>query len=158
MIEEGSIRITTSVAVAPEDAFRIFTEEIDDWWRRGPAFRGTMDGDGELRFEPGEGGRLVQAAAHGTVFEIGRVLAWEPGVRLAFEWRNRNFDPGQITEVEIWFESTTSGTKVTLEHRGWDSLPDDHPARHGLDSAGVTRMIGTWWADLLTGLRRHAAA
>lgn len=156
MIGDDGFKITTTVAVDPAAAFRVFTEDIDSWWRRGPAFRGTMNRDGELRFESDGDRRLVEIDGEGVVYEIGRVLVWEPGRRLSFEWRNRNFEPGQVTEVEIWFESSPGGTRVTLEHRGWDSLPDGHPARHGLDSAGVARMMGKWWADVLTGLRRYA--
>lgn len=155
MITDDGIKVTTLVEVDPDDAFRIFTEEIDLWWRRGPAFRGSMDQGGEMRFEPGREGRLVERDSQGNDFELGRVLAWEPGARLSFEWRNRNFAEGEITEVDIRFEPSPSGTKVTLEHRGWLALREDHPARHGLDAIGVTRMIGNWWVDVLTGLRRH---
>jgi len=29
------VRVTVLVAVDPEVAFKVFTEEIDQWWRRG---------------------------------------------------------------------------------------------------------------------------
>ena len=32
-------RVTVGVALPLEQAFRIFTEEIELWWRRGPRFR-----------------------------------------------------------------------------------------------------------------------
>ncbi len=31
--------VSAFVAVAVEDAFDVFTKEIDLWWRRGPQFR-----------------------------------------------------------------------------------------------------------------------
>jgi hypothetical protein len=37
--------------------------------------------------------------------------------------------------------------------RGWSAIRPDHPARHGLDDAAFSRMIGLWWGDLMTGLR-----
>ena len=49
------------------------------------------------------------------------------------------------------------GTQVTLEHRGWASLPDDHPVRHGHVGPDFSRWIGMWWGDLMTALREHAA-
>ena len=80
---------------------------------------------------------------------------WEPGRRLVFEWRNRNFTNGEITEVEIVFEGTLEGTRVVLEHRGWSVLADDHPARHGLEGLAFTRLIGSWWGDLFASLRHY---
>jgi hypothetical protein len=40
MSGSDSARVTTFVGVSPEDAFAVFTEQIDQWWRRGPRFRG----------------------------------------------------------------------------------------------------------------------
>jgi len=41
-------RVTVTVAVPPGEAFRIFTQEIDQWWRRGPRFRNTRGDRGML--------------------------------------------------------------------------------------------------------------
>jgi hypothetical protein len=38
-------------------------------------------------------------------------------------WRNSNFEPGQVTEVEDQFEPADDGIQVTVAHRGWDALP-----------------------------------
>jgi uncharacterized protein YndB with AHSA1/START domain len=111
-----------------------------------------------MRFEPGVGGRLLEIydeASH-DAFELGRVRVWEPGARLVFDFHARNFAPGQITEVEIRFEPDAGGTRVTLEHRGWDRIPAEHPARHGLTGGTFTAMMGLFWADLLVSARAHA--
>ena len=100
------------------------------------------------------GWRLVERGSRQT-FEIGRVLAWEPGRRLLFEWRQRNFKPGEVTEVEIRFEPFGVGTRVTLEHRGWDVIGGDHPARHGLRERAFGAMIGEHWAALLNVYRQY---
>jgi hypothetical protein len=76
---------------------------------------------------------------------------------LVFEFRARNFEPGQVTEVEVLFESAEQGTRVTVEHRGWDTLPSEHPARHGMDDGSFQDMMAIWWADLLASAQRHAA-
>ena len=87
MTTRDGIKVTSAVAVDPATAFRIFTEEIDAWWRRGPAFRGVLSDGGAMRFEPGVGGRLVESDPDGEEFEIGedsRVGAGAtPGVRMA---------------------------------------------------------------------------
>jgi uncharacterized protein YndB with AHSA1/START domain len=154
-------KVTVMVAVAPGDAFDVFTRETDLWWRRGVKYRLAGRRPGVLAFEPGPGGRLFESfeTVSGTqMFEVGRITAWEPPHRLSFEWRNANFAGDERTEVDVRFEEVEGGTRVTLCHRGWASLRPDHPARHGLDPAGVSRMIGLWWGDLLTSLRERAKA
>jgi uncharacterized protein YndB with AHSA1/START domain len=154
-------RVTTHVAVDPADAFEVFTEETDLWWRRGPRYRFGGKQTGTLRFEPGVGGRLIEVFDGGDTraHEVGKILVWEPARRLVFEWRNRNFAPGEKTEVEVVFEPTDGGTRVTVEHRGWSAVREDHPSRHGLGSGDAfTSMIGYWWGDLVTGFRAHVDA
>jgi uncharacterized protein YndB with AHSA1/START domain len=153
MSSAETARVTTFVAVSPDDAFAVFTDEIDLWWRRSIRFRIGGAKASELCFErDGQGRRLVERYANGT-HVIGRVLAWEPGKRLVFEWRLRNFAPDEVTEVEVRFEAMGEGTRVTLEHRGWDQIRGDHPARHGLHDHALSAMIGGMWGELLTALR-----
>jgi uncharacterized protein YndB with AHSA1/START domain len=154
-----SVKVTTFVGVSPREAFEIFTAEIDLWWRRGPRYRmsGGSARKGTLRFEGSAERRLVEAFEDGEVFEIGRVLAWEPAERLLLEWRARNFTRDEQTEVEVRFEPSGAGTRVVIEHRGWASIREDHPARHGLVGGAFTAMIGLWWGELATSLRGYAA-
>ena len=157
MSSTDCVRVSTVVALEPSDAFEVFTEEVDSWWRRGPRFRWNPAADGVVRFEPGAGGRLVEEYAEGEPFEVGRVSVWEPAERLVFGFRARAFGAGDHTEVEVRFEAVEGGTRVTVEHRGWDSLPADHPVRHGLAGEAFTGMMGTWWGELLVSARAHAA-
>jgi uncharacterized protein YndB with AHSA1/START domain len=153
-------RVGVLVAVPPEEAFRVFTEEIDLWWKRGPRFRFGGRSPGVLHFEPGPGGRLFEAFGEGAdarIHEAGRIQLWEPPSRLVFHWRNANFAPAEATEVEVRFEPTASGTYVTVEHRGWAGLRPNHPARHGLEGADYSRFLGLWWGELMAALREHAA-
>jgi len=157
-------RVSVFVAVAPEDAFEVFTKEIDLWWRHGPAFRIAGRRRGQLHFEGGLGGRIFEsfvasaASAATRTIEVGRVTAWEPPSRLEFEWRGVNFKPHESTTVEVLFDARRGGTLVTVEHRGWCTLPADHPARHGLETQAFLRMMGMWWGDLMTSLREHVAS
>jgi uncharacterized protein YndB with AHSA1/START domain len=149
-------RVTSFVAVAPEDAFAVFTDEIDRWWRRSPRYRIGGSGASELCFErDGQQRRLVERFANGR-HELGRVLVWEPGKRLVFEWRGRNFAKDEVTEVEVRFEPFAEGTRVTLEHRGWQHIRSDHPARHGQREHEFAGMIGGFWGELLTAYRLFA--
>jgi len=151
-------RVSVRVGVSPADAFAVFTEEIDLWWRRGLRFRASGRSVGTLILEARPGGRLFERFdATGTtqIVEVGRIRTWEPPSRLVFEWRNLNFAPHETTEVEVRFDATESGTIVTVEHRGWAALRAGHPARHGLEGPAFSRMIGLWWGDLMTALREH---
>jgi uncharacterized protein YndB with AHSA1/START domain len=150
----ASASVAITVPVAPERAFDIFTRDIGLWWRRTPQYRFRPGRDGTLRFEPGIGGRLVEAygEAPDDLYEVGRVLDWIPGERLAFEWRGPNYLPGQATEVEVRFRATAGGTRVVVEHRGWETLPPNHPALHGDELGAHLRRLGTWWQGALDGL------
>ncbi len=146
------------VRVAREDAFEIFTNEIDAWWRTGPKYRIAGRRRGRIFIEPKLGGRLFETFELSTgsrTIEVGKVTVFEPPARLALEWRGVNFKPNEKTFVEVSFEEQGEGTMVTVRHRGWSALPDDHPARHGKVGADFARMIGLWWGGLLTSLREH---
>lgn len=85
------------------------------------------------------------------------MLVWEPGRRLLLEWRGVNFAPGERTAIDVRFEPARGGTRVTVEHGGWDGLPHDHPVRHGQPDEAFFARLGGWWADLLRALRVHAS-
>lgn len=107
----GAVQVDVEVSVEPAAAFRIFTEEIDLWWVRGPAnFYDGAHARG-MRFEPGVGGRLLQVNDGTADRALGRVIAWEPGARLAYET-----DEGAT--VEVRFERAGQGTRVSVEQHG----------------------------------------
>lgn len=157
MTAADGVRVGIDVDVEPAVAFEVFTTELDAWWGRGPRFRFVPPYAGTMRLEPGLGGRLLHVVDDGDrVFEVGRIEAWEPPRRLAFTWRLPNFRFGQITRVEVRFEPAAAGTRVTVAHDGWDGLPPEHPARHGLPGRAFVLMKGGWWGDLLTAFRTLA--
>src|SRR6185369_6047970 len=140
-----------------ERAFEVFTREISLWWRPNPLFAFTPREPGVMSFEPGEGGRLIETRANGKVFEIGRIRVWDPPSRLVFGWRQATFAPGQDTEVEVRFEAVGDETRVSVEHRGWDSVPQEHVARHHFPDALFLRRHGEWWQALLASMRERSA-
>ena len=52
--------VTVFVAVSPADAFEVFTQEIDAWWKHGPQYRIAGRKRGRLFFEGKLGGRLYE--------------------------------------------------------------------------------------------------
>jgi uncharacterized protein YndB with AHSA1/START domain len=153
-------RVSVLVEVEPAAAFRVFTEEIDLWWRRGLKFRVSGKHRGVMHIEPRVGGRLfesIETARGEKIVDSGRVQAWEPPSRLAFEWRATNFAPDESTLVEVTFEPSPSGTLVTVTHSGWSRIRPDHPARHREPPPVFLRNLGMWWGDLMSSLREHVA-
>lgn len=109
------------VAVSIEDAFDVFTNEIDLWWRHGRKFRNAGRRPSRIAFEPRLGGRLfetIELSAGERTLQVGTVVEWDPPRRLALEWRNVNFEPHEKTLVEVTFTETGDGTMVRVEHSG----------------------------------------
>jgi uncharacterized protein YndB with AHSA1/START domain len=145
--------VALRVKASPARAFEVFTQEVGLWWRPNGLFQFTPRGAGVLAFEPGEGGRFTETLANGQVFEIGRVRAWEPPSRLVFGWRQATFTRGQDTEVEVRFDAVGKETRVTVEHRGWDSVPAEHVARHHFPDAVFLQRHAEWWQALLASMK-----
>jgi uncharacterized protein YndB with AHSA1/START domain len=149
----SKVYIALRVPADPVRAFSAFTEEIASWWQPSSLFKITAHGDGKLQFEPHVGGRLFTTIENGTHFEIGRISIWEPGKRLVFAWRQASFEPEQTTEVEVRFEAVGAETRVSIEHRAWDSIPQEHVARHGFAEHETLRHVANWWRVSLSALK-----
>lgn len=148
----SAVIVSLRVAASPQRAFEVFTQEIDQWWRPNGLFQLTPRGDGVLRFEGEDGGRLATALPNGKTFEIGRICAWCPGELLAFTWRQATFAPDQFTHVEVRFEPVGEETRVTVEHRGWNAIPQEHAARHGFPLGVFQMRQGEHWRALLSAM------
>ena len=151
----SKVLVSLRVPVGPLAAFEVFTHEIGSWWRSNGLFAVTAEGDGTLAFEPHTGGRLLTTLPGGTQFEIGRIGVWEPGARLVFSWRQASFAPEQSTEVEVRFEQVGEETRISVEHRAWDSIPRRHVARHGFPEHSTLQHVANWWRASLQALKQR---
>ncbi len=143
MSASDSVTACVEVAVDPVTAFAIFTDEIGRWWRPGPINWYDSARAIDIRFEPGVGGRWLEIydVAGADVLEIGRITVWEPGVRLVLLYRDGGYDLDG-TEVEVQFAPIDGGTRVTIEHRGWEKL--------AAELAAGKREVKRWgWASIL---------
>lgn len=146
----SAVIVSLRVKASPREAFDVFTGEIGVWWRPSGLFELTPRGDGVLSFENQE--RLITTLPSGKVFEIGRVTLWAQGERLAFTWRQATFAADQVTSVEVLFEPVGDETRVTVEHRGWDTIPQEHVARHGFPLSATQMRLAEHWRVQLQGL------
>jgi uncharacterized protein YndB with AHSA1/START domain len=106
-------------------AFRHFTADIGRWWplKEGMSFGGERAN--ELFLEGRVGGRFFERYTDGEEFEVGRVTAFEPPARVAFTWRQPTWNAD--TQVEVRFAREADGTRVTLEHSGFERLTGTPP-------------------------------
>ena len=102
----STVRVSIEVPLEPSAAFDLFMDELIL----------SLVGRG-IRFEVGAEGRLLENG-----FQVGRVVAWEPGQRIRLDWHQAEWDPSELTQVELHFEPVDGRTRVTLEHRGWGRL------------------------------------
>ena len=137
----ASVRVTVTVAVSPVEAFEVFTDEFDQWYRAGAATLGRRGGpDSTMRFEQGIGGRLLECWPGQEPAERARITVWEPGARLVFVDQHD-------TEVDVRFVAVADGTRMVLEHRGLDRLPPGRwptsPSTGGAGSPNGSKHIST---------------
>lgn len=143
-----AVTATVEVPVDPKTAFDIFTKEIDRWWQPGPINWNDAARAIGMRFEPRVGGRLIEVydEATGEGFECGRITVWEPGVRLVYVYADGGHDIDG-TEVEVRFEPVEGGTRVIVEHRGWDKIAAQiRDGKRQLKRSGWSHILG-WFRD-----------
>lgn len=118
------------VACSLERAFDVFTREIGSWW---PTETHALH-PGEVERVVWEGrvsGTIYEIAANGERAEWATILTWEPPHRLVIAW---NVNPDRVgTQVEVRFSTVDGGTRVELEHRGFDNVVDGAAMRDGYD-------------------------
>jgi hypothetical protein len=121
------------VPVTPEKAFAVFTDEIASWWPLKTHSVGKMDRDGSgpqtVVFETGPGGRVYEVMSTGKEAHWANVIAWDPPSRFVLEWKV-DPDAAAPTEVEVRFAPEGDGTRVELEHRGFERLGDAAESTH----------------------------
>ncbi len=134
------VHVSITIARKPEEVFRAFTQEMARWWplRTHSVAADTFEGKVRAEtvvFEGRIGGRIYERLEDGREADWGQVLVWEPPHRVAFSWKP-NLNPGPSTEVEVTFTPEASGTRVDLEHRGWERLDDKGPRSREMYETG----------------------
>lgn len=143
----AAARAEVLVEATPEEAFAIFTDEIELWWRTDTPYWNDRARGRSVRIEPGIGGRFIEVydLETGAGFEVGRVTAWEPGRRLGLTWTQVGWPDGVATDIDVTFEPVAAGTRVRLEQTGFERVPDAETFIGGYDS-GWKELLG-WFAE-----------
>ncbi|MGH9120720.1 MAG: hypothetical protein ACRDYC_02050 [Acidimicrobiales bacterium] len=134
-MSEVSSRV--EVPVDPATAFKVFTEEIDLWWVRGPINFYSAGRAAAMGLEAGVGGRLLEVYddSTGDALERGVITVWEPGERLAWD------STGDDVQTEVLFKAMGEGTLVEVVAR----VPEG-----GVDRGGTAWVrVVPWWFGAL---------
>ncbi len=137
-----TIRKSIWVAKPCEVSFKVFCEEMSEWWTGG--FRGK---ESRPRLEPRVGGRFYERTPDGGEYDIGQVTAYQPPSLVAFTWRAPSWE--ESTQVEIRFSAENGGTRVDLEHIGWEQSAATRDARKNYDS-GWEMVLGLYQKAVAT--------
>ncbi len=134
------VRKSITVACDPVHAFELFTSGLGQWWPKATHSIST-DRAVDCVIEPHVGGDVYELRDDGARFSWGRVLEWDPPQRFVLSWH-----PGMPVEVaqqvEVRFTPAPEGTRVDLEHRGWDVLgPQADEVRTGYDNGWETVFV-----------------
>jgi uncharacterized protein YndB with AHSA1/START domain len=125
--DPNAVRKSMSVQAPPAIAWRVFTEKMSSWWPLGQYKIGKAKAV-EAIIEPRVGGRWYERGEDGSTCDWGRVLVWEPDVRLVLTWdinADWQYDPKLNTEIEVRFVADgKERTRVELEHRRLDRFGD----------------------------------
>ena len=102
--------VTITLAMDGPAAFDVFVEELTS----ALAVRG-------IHFNAGPDGSLAEGGR-----EIGRVKSWDPGKNIQLEWKAPDWKTeAKSGSVQVRFQPDTDGTRVIIEHLGWDRLFED---------------------------------
>jgi len=126
------IVVDVLVACPADRAFDYFAHDIGRWWPL-PTHSLGREQSASVRFEPREGGRLIERVRDGTEHVWGRVTHWTPGQRLAFTW-HLDRAPSTAQLVDVTFVAQGAQTRVTLTHSGWERREDGAKARENYTS------------------------
>lgn len=135
----ATIEMCEWVRVKPDDAFRLFTEQVGAWYRIADHTVADPNRTVTLRMEGRVGGRFLDVtdAATGEGNLLGTITAWDPPRRLVFV-------DARECEVEVRFEPYREGTRVRLSLSGLDRLEAqlaERVRRHGWHTTL------SWYAD-----------
>ena len=130
-----------------EEAFRLFTEGLGEWWPL-KSHSVAEDEAESCEMEPWEGGRVLERTRFGEEHEWGSVSVWDPPRRVELTWHPGEPAGGSQT-VDVEFLVDADGTRVIVTHHGWQFAG---AARCSIQACAPQ------WHTLLSRFREFAAA
>ncbi len=109
----------------------------------------------QIVFEPKAGGRIFERTASGREIDWGQIVEWDPPRRLRYLWRIAT-EARNATDVEIVFTSVSDGgTRVDIEHGGWDRLGELGQPWRDANHAGWDGVLPAYQNETLVSLQNR---
>ncbi len=137
-----AIKKTVTVPLAPGEAFRVFTEDLELWWPVETHSLSAKNGDRprSVSVEARKGGKITETLPDGTTSDWATITDWRDGEGFAFDWYVGR-DPADATQVRVTFVGDGAETVVTLVHDGFDRL--------GKEGAAMAANYDRGWNSVL---------
>lgn len=139
-----TIRKSVHVKRPVEKTFRLFTESIGKWWPLKEGFSFDAVRAADIFLEGRVGGRFFERFSDGEEFQIGVVTAYAPPDRIVFTFETPSWEGP--TEVEVRFSPEADGTRVDLEHRGWEGAGAKAKQARDAYDGGWEKVLGSFVA------------
>jgi DNA-binding transcriptional ArsR family regulator len=141
MTDRLVVRKEVRVPRSREEAFTLFTDRIGAWW---PTASHSLGGDAvvDVRFGSAVGDQIVEVREDGSTAAWGEILAWDPPERVRVLWAVSSGRP--TTTWEATFSEDGDGTRLVLEHWGWEA--------HGDEAAAAAASYDEGWDPVLARL------
>ncbi len=145
---------TLTVEAGQAHCFDVFTSGLDRWWPKEHHIGATPVVKSVI--EPRKGGRWYSVHEDGKEVTTGHMLVWDPPKRIVFSWEISGKwkpEPNQTlaSEVEVRFIAEgPSRTRVELEHRNFERMPDVEGAK------GMRDGVDQGWPGIMDGYRKVA--
>ena len=145
------VRKSITVAVTPERAFAVFTQRMDAWWPF-PGHSMFEERSRGVEFEPRVGGLVNEISADGERSAWGRLLEWNPPHSFRMTWHPGR-EEATAQELDVRFVAVEGGTRVEIEHRGWEKLLDGGAEARGGYDQGWGAVLGAFVDACSRGVR-----
>jgi hypothetical protein len=122
-LEIDPVAKTLELGVTPDQAFDLFVNRMGRWWPLSTHSVSTDDAR-DVLIDGRVGGSLREVTHDGVEHEWGVITIYEPGARIQFAW-HPGLPEEASTNVDVRFDATGSGARVTLVHSGWEARGDD---------------------------------
>ncbi len=143
------LTLAFDVECSVEHAFTVWTERIGSWWPADHTVTGRDDVTVVL--QGGIGGRIYERTTDGIEHDWGEVTVWEPPRQVSYLW-HIGAARADATEVDIHFVARADGgTRVEVEHRGWDRLGSAGVERRKQNEVGWQALVAPYQDAIAKG-------
>ena len=116
---------TIEVPCSQEKAFRVFVNEMGNWWpldKRSMSKMHSGKPSKSLRIDPKQSGKIVEIGADDTEYLWGTVMSYEPHDLVSMDFHMGLPAGKSASIVEIRFTALSNErTRVILTHSNWEA-------------------------------------